>query len=122
MQHLRPTYNGELYWTRAHPERRYTDYNMWTRDERLNNCADAIAGGTHSEYMDNLPEPIIIEIPAGTVLKALTHTHQWQLREAATGHITLGGIKDRLQEHRLRNYLATRDQYRAEAVPPRPPK
>ena len=122
IRHLRPQYHGTIRWTRAHVENRKTNYMDWTRDEKLNHVADAIAIFTETDFVNTLPDFRLIDLPAATIMQDLTVPGTWALHSAPQDSPTLGGIQQDIEEQRLRTYTEQRDQYRATAPTPRPPK
>ena len=103
---------------RAHPEVRKPDRSTWTHDDWGNFIADRVAAKDWSGLSRAGLNVRSITVSAPTVLRDLLGPDQWYLSSHDGTPLPFTGLREAINNHRLRKYLSDRDAYRAQRKAP----
>ena len=103
---------------RAHPEVRKPDRSTWTHDDWGNFIADRVAAKDWSGLSRAGLSVRSITVSAPTVLRDLLGPDQWYLSSHDGTPLPFTGLREAINNHRLRKYLSDRDAYRAQRKAP----
>ena len=97
----------------SHPETEKPNKSTWTQDDWGNFMADRAAAQDWAAFAKEGLKVIRSTIPAGQLLEDLIAPGQWYLSDRQGSPISLEGVRSGIQTHRFREYITTRDGYRA---------